>query len=248
MSQSPWTRPETVEGFATSPPNAVLLRVADGELARTSRRVLDLGCGAARNAVPLAQLGCDVVGLDNATPMLVAARARAAREGVAERVRLACAEMSALPVASDAFDLVVAHGIWNLARSGDEFRRAVAEAARVARRGAGLFLFTFSRHTLGADVPHVPGDPFVFTAFSGEPQCFLTEPEIIAELGAVGFVKDPPGPLTEYNRPKIRGWLRAVRSSTRARFAGVSARPTAYGLRPTALSGNGRSSLPGREP
>jgi SAM-dependent methyltransferase len=200
---SPWSRRETVEGFATSPPNEVLIRYAEGELARVpDLRVLDLGCGAARNAVPLAQLGCEVIGFDSAEPMLEAARARAEREGVAQRVHLGRAEMSALPLASDAFDLVIAHGIWNLARSGNEFRRAVAEAARVARRGAGLFLFTFSRNTLGPDVEHIAGDPFVFTAFSGEPQCFLTEAEIVAELGASGFVKDPPGPLTEYNRPK----------------------------------------------
>jgi hypothetical protein len=46
---------------------------------------------------------------------------------------------------------VVAHGIWNLARTTTEFRRAIAEAARVARPGACLFVFTFSRTTLAPD-------------------------------------------------------------------------------------------------
>jgi hypothetical protein len=41
----------------------------------------------------------------------------------------------------------------------------------------------------------------VFTQFAGEPQCFLTEEELVAELLRAGFEKDPPGPLTEYNRP-----------------------------------------------
>ena len=36
---------------------------------------------------------------------------------------------------------------------------------------------------------------------AGEPQCFLTEAELRAELLRAGFEKDPPGPLTEYNRP-----------------------------------------------
>ena len=53
--------------------------------------------------------------------------------------------------------------------------RAVDEAARVAKPGAGLFVFTFSRHTLPAETLPVAGEPFVFTQFSGEPQCFLTE-------------------------------------------------------------------------
>ncbi len=83
--------------------------------------------------------------------------------------------MAALPIHGASIDFIVAHGIWNLARSGDEFRGAVREAARVARPGAALFVFTFSRHTLPADVEPVAGETFVFTQFSGAPQCFLTE-------------------------------------------------------------------------
>jgi SAM-dependent methyltransferase len=201
-TKSSWSRPQTVQGFATSQPNAVLVRYVEGEVARVPRlRVLDLGCGAARNAVPMAKLGCWVLGTDTAWPMLEAARGRAEEEGVADRLHLTCATMDALPVASGSVDLIVAHGIWNLARSGREFRTAVRDAARAARPGAGLFLFTFSRHTLPPDVEPVTGETFVFTQFSGEPQCFLTEAQVIEELDAAGFVKEPPGPLSEYNRP-----------------------------------------------
>jgi hypothetical protein len=107
--------------------------------------------------------------------------------------------MDAIPVATNSADLVVAHGIWNLARSSREFRNAVAEAARVSRPGAGLFVFTFSRHTLPDDASPVAGESFVFTQFSGQPQCFLTRDELIGELGAAGFVLDPAIPLAEYN-------------------------------------------------
>jgi SAM-dependent methyltransferase len=198
---SSWSRAETVEGFARAMPNEVLVRYATDELARSpAARALDLGCGAARNAVPLAQLGYDVLGIDDSEPMLVAAAARAHAEGVGGRLHLARCRMDTLPARDSSFDLVVAHGIWNLARSGDEFRRAVAEAARVARPGAGLFLFTFSRHTLPPGAAPVPGETFVYTQFSGDPQCFLTEAQAVAELGRAGFVRDPDGPLTEYNR------------------------------------------------
>jgi ubiquinone/menaquinone biosynthesis C-methylase UbiE len=133
--------------------------------------------------------------------MLEAARKRVASEGLAGRLGLVRAPMDHLPLRDESFDLVVAHGIWNLARSAAEFRRAVAEAARVARPGAGLFLFTFSRATLAPDDEPVPGEAFVFTQFAGEPQCFLTEAQLKEELLRAGWVKDPPGSLTEYNCP-----------------------------------------------
>jgi cyclopropane fatty-acyl-phospholipid synthase-like methyltransferase len=43
-----------VEGFAQSAPNAVLMAFAEQELKRSNGgRVLDIGCGAGRNALPL---------------------------------------------------------------------------------------------------------------------------------------------------------------------------------------------------
>ncbi len=110
--------------------------------------------------------------------------------------------MESLPLAPNRFDFIVAHGIWNLARSRHEFRKAVNEAARVAKSGAPLFLFTFSRHTLADDAAPLTGESFVFTEFSGEPQCFLTDEQIIAELATAGFTVDPSYPLRELNRPE----------------------------------------------
>jgi SAM-dependent methyltransferase len=194
---SPWAAPSTVAGFATAPPNETLRRYAAAALpGAASRRLLDIGCGAGRNAVPLAQAGWRVVGCDVSWPMLYAA---AARE---PRVHLVFAPMDALPLQGGSVDLMVAHGIWNLARSGREFRAAVAEAARVARQGATLFVFTFSRTTLPAAAEPVAGEPFVFTQFSGEPQCFVTEAQLIEELRAAGFAPDPALPLRELNRPR----------------------------------------------
>ena len=197
-----WEDEGVVRGFSTGDANEVLLTYVRAELARRpGLRIVDLGCGAARNAVPMAAEGAMVIGTDVAWPMLEAARRRVEDAGVERRVALVRATMDQLPLADASVDLVVAHGIWNLARSAAEFRRAVAEAARVARPGAGLFVFTFSRATLAPDEQPVPGEPFVFTQFAGEPQCFLTEEELTGELLLAGFDKDSPGPLTEYNRP-----------------------------------------------
>ena len=191
-----------VEGFSKSPPNPFLVHFAERERQRGSRRLLDIGCGASRNALPLARAGWEVFAVDLSLAMLHAAVQRAATEPVAGRVHFALAAMNAIPARDGTFDLVVAHGIWNLARSSREFRQAVREAARVGRPGGALFVFTFSRNTLPPDAMPVAGEEFVFTQFSGEPQCFLTADQLIAELRDAGFVRDLQFPLQEHNLPK----------------------------------------------
>jgi hypothetical protein len=99
------------------------------------------------------------------------------------------------------FDLIVAHGIWNLARSGAEFRGALREAARAAAAAARLFVFTFARRTLAPEANPVEGETFVFTQFCGSPQVFLTADQLRDELANAGFVPDPHLPLRELNLP-----------------------------------------------
>jgi SAM-dependent methyltransferase len=203
LAGSPWSAPATVAGFAASAPNAVLMSFAEHELTPCPHaRILDIGCGAGRNALALARARWDVVGTDLSWPMLTAAASRARADHLDQRFCGMLAPMDSLPARDRSFDLVIAHGIWNLARSGAEFRRAVAEAARVAKPGAALFVFTFSRNTLPAETAPVAGETFVFTGFSGEPQCFLTEAQLDAELMQAGFVRDGGIPLREYNLPK----------------------------------------------
>jgi ubiquinone/menaquinone biosynthesis C-methylase UbiE len=184
-----------------SPPNRALLEFAAREMG-PSGCLLDIGCGAGRNAVPLAQMGWRVIASDLSSAMLLSAARRVKDAALSDRISLVQASMESLPVAPKRFDFVVAHGIWNLARSGHEFRKAVNEAARVAKSGAPLFLFTFSRHTLAQSAAPLTGESFVFTEFSGEPQCFLTDEQIIAELATAGFTADPSYPLRELNRPQ----------------------------------------------
>jgi SAM-dependent methyltransferase len=200
LKGTPWSEAGTVSGFAQSPPNQTLIELAASRLDAGGTRLLDIGCGAGRNAVPLARQGWRVTGIDLSLSMLHAARQRAAAEAPGDHLQLALAPMEHLPVVDGSTDFIVAHGIWNLARSAVELRAAVREAARVARPGATLFLFTFSRSTLDDAAAPLPGETFVFTQFSGQPQCFLTSPQVAGELGAAGFEADPSLPLHELNK------------------------------------------------
>jgi ubiquinone/menaquinone biosynthesis C-methylase UbiE len=198
-----WGDAPVVGSFSAAPANPTLVEFVRSETRRQRElRVLDVGCGAARNMVPIASLAALLVGIDLAAPMLEAARRRLAGTDAAASVVLLRSAMDRLPLRAASVDLVVAHGIWNLARSGTEFRAAVAEAARVARPGSGLFLFTFSRTTLPAEARPIAGETFVFSEFSGEPQCFLDAAQLTEELARAGFDSDPAVPLAERNRPR----------------------------------------------
>jgi SAM-dependent methyltransferase len=199
LAGSSWSAPGTVAGFVQSPPNATLMAIA-AQHWRPGARLLDIGCGAGRNAVPLARAGWHVVGTDLSSAMLAAAATRVADERLASHLTLALAPMDCLPLATASCDFVVAHGIWNLARTDREFAAALREAARVARPGAPLFLFTFSRNTLPPAATPVAGERFVFTQFSGQPQIFLTGAEILDVLDEAGFEPDQSLPLRELNR------------------------------------------------
>jgi len=200
-----WEAPGLVENFRTNSPNDVLMNFArELKAQRNSNeqlRALDIGAGAGRNAVPLAQLGYHVTCTDLSVPMLRAADLKRKQEAPPNSVELALSPMAPLPFGDDTFDLIIAHGIWNLAMSDREFRSGITEAARVAKKGARLFLFTFSRHTIPDNAPSFNGEEFIFTQFGGEPQCFLREEEIIRELQSVGFQRNSAEPLTEYNCP-----------------------------------------------
>jgi SAM-dependent methyltransferase len=68
-------------------------------------RVLDVGCGYGRIAIPLAARGYQVSGLDLSEPLLHSARTTALTQGV--RLPLAAGNMTRLPFRDASFDAVI---------------------------------------------------------------------------------------------------------------------------------------------
>jgi ubiquinone/menaquinone biosynthesis C-methylase UbiE len=109
------------------------------------QRVLDLGCGYGRIALPLA-LDRPVVGLDLSSTLLRAAGARARREGV--DVGLVRATMRTLPLASGSVDVVLC--LWsafNELLDREEQLATIREVWRILTVG-GWALFEGPRYRL----------------------------------------------------------------------------------------------------
>lgn len=83
------------------------LRASSGQ-ARNRPRVLELGCGTGRVAIPLAKAGATVVGIDRSASMLDRGRIKVRRARVGSRVQLIRGDIRHLPFPDRSFPLVMA--------------------------------------------------------------------------------------------------------------------------------------------
>jgi SAM-dependent methyltransferase len=116
------------------------LSALDGPL-----RVLDAGCGQGTQAIALARLGHEVVGLDLSDTLLVAARSAAADEpdDVQQRLTFQVGDVLALSGGHlENYDLVCCHGVAMYLPSLNQTVQALAGASR---RGGLISLLTRNR-------------------------------------------------------------------------------------------------------
>ena len=116
------------------------------QTARTAgRAALELGCGTGRVLIPLADAGCDLVGIDTSAALLAIARRKAAQRNYASRIRLAQADMTSFQLSQTAFDFVfvVSNTLMHLATQADQ-RAALARARRHLRVGGLLLIDLFN--------------------------------------------------------------------------------------------------------
>jgi SAM-dependent methyltransferase len=119
--------------------------LVDGLGIRPGMDVLDLGCGDGTTAIPAAERGANVLGVDIAANLVAAGRARAAEAGLSN-LRFQEGDASNLAdLADDSFDLVVSiFGAMFAPRPHDVAR----EMVRVTRPGGRIVMGNW-----------IPGDP-----------------------------------------------------------------------------------------
>jgi SAM-dependent methyltransferase len=110
-------------------------------------RVLDLCCGHGRHAVPLAQLGYRVTGLDLSRRLLLRTAHLAARHGQA--VGLVAADMRRLPFADGSFDAVInLFNAFGYLEDDAQDELVLAEVARVLAPGGSFLQELVNREAL----------------------------------------------------------------------------------------------------
>ena len=103
---------------------------------RTRGRVLELGCGTGRVAVPLAKTGACIVGIDRSATMLDRARRRARRSRLGGSLSLVRGDVRFLPFPPGSFGLVAApYGILQSLLDDETLNAALASAHRVLAPG-----------------------------------------------------------------------------------------------------------------
>src|SRR3954453_2110432 len=150
-------------------------------------KVLDLGCGDGTTALPAAQLGADVLGVDIASNLVEAGNARAQSAGLSN-LRFQVGDASDLnELEDDSFDLVVSiFGAMFAPRPFD----VAKEAVRVTRPGGRIVMGnwipgdpTLVAQILRISAAYSPPPPEGFVS----PMTWGVEDEVVARFAAAGL-------------------------------------------------------------
>ncbi|CAN5338293.1 hypothetical protein BH10PSE2_BH10PSE2_18640 [soil metagenome] len=153
-------------------------------------KVLDLGCGDGTTALPAAQLGADVLGVDIASNLVAAGKARAKAAGVSN-LHFQEGDASALTDLADGrFDLVISvFGAMFAPRPMD----VAAEMVRVTRPGGRIVMGnwipgdpTLVAQVLKISAAYTPAPPEGFVS----PMTWGVEANVRERFGAAGIASD----------------------------------------------------------
>lgn len=102
------------------------------------KTILEIGCGDGANAILLAKLGAQVVGVDVSQASIELAKRRAALNGVCDSVRFVCSPLELVNLPPNHFDAIVGVAILHhvIASLDVVLRRLVASA-----KSCGMFMF-----------------------------------------------------------------------------------------------------------
>lgn len=203
-----WNDPSVVASFARQPPDRRVVAAVEDRWIEPPARVLDVGCAGGRNAAYLASRGFAVSAVDASPAMVHATRerlrtsaVRGAPPSVAVEGRIGALD----EVVDGRFDLVLALGVLQHARSDAEFDAAVADVARlVAPRGRVIVAhFTPASRPHGRTLRRLPGTAHAYAGWEG-PDHVMTlhgAEALDAIFAAHGLV--PATPSSEVERAHV---------------------------------------------
>ncbi|MBK8229603.1 MAG: class I SAM-dependent methyltransferase [Candidatus Eisenbacteria bacterium] len=203
-----WEEPAQVEEFAARATDHRLLELVTRFPDPSTVQVLDLGCAGGRNTEFLVRAGFDVLAVDASLAMVRHTRVRIAPilgQAEAER-RVRVARMDTLPfVESSSRQLVVALGIYFLARSAEEWSAALAESTRVLAPGGYCLVANFGPGFGPIDaLPERVGTSFVYRHESLGTICLLEPEELDLAFQQCGLSPVVPTVAVEREAEGIR--------------------------------------------
>ena len=196
-----WQRPDIVEQFANRDPDHRLRAWCEARSVQ-GVPVLDVGCAGGRNTVYLAQQGADVHAIDASAAMVAKTRARLTDIAITDiaitdvEARVVESSMTNMAhLAEDAFEWVMALGVYHTASSFEAWQQAVRETARVLKPGGELLFSQFAPGSApgGSLLTPVGGQEHLFEG-SGRYHLLLTAAEVDGLLAHVGLL-----PVVETN-------------------------------------------------
>lgn len=96
--------------------------------------VIEIGCGAGRTAIPLAERGFKVVGIDILSKMINAARQKAVEHQVTKKVKFVNADVLKIPIKDNQFDYAfVPYNSLDYIHPPEVRQRAIREIYRVLK-------------------------------------------------------------------------------------------------------------------
>ncbi len=136
-----WEDPVTVARFAARKPDHRLIKLMKSVDA-TKLSVLDIGCAAGRNTVYLAELGASVHAIDSSNAMIQKTQERLtpflSQAEIKEQIKLGSMD-NLTDFKAESFDLVLALGVYQDAKSQNMWQASLKECTRVLKQ-AGLCL------------------------------------------------------------------------------------------------------------
>jgi SAM-dependent methyltransferase len=203
-----WQRPDIVEQFANRDPDHRLMAWCEAHRVQ-GLPVLDIGCAGGRNTVYLAQQGADVHAIDASRAMVAKTRARLTDIGITDvEARVVESSMTNMAhLADNAFDWVIALGVYHTASSFEAWQQAVRETARVLKPGGDLLFSQFAPGSApgGSLLTPVAGQEHLF-AGNGRYHLLLTAAEVDSLLAQAGLL-----PVVETNTVDVnKGGSRRV--------------------------------------